>query len=421
MLPPRVISRVRPSYSRHELRAALWPAADSVALFEQELAAHLGVRHALVFTWGRVAIYATLRALKLTGEVVQPAYTSLTVAHASVTAGCRPVFVDAQTDNPNQDPDAMVERVGPETVAVIPASALGVTFDVREMCERIRRRNRRALILLDLCLCFNARWNGACLAEFGDAAVVAFGSDKPITTLDGGALVTNRDDIAEAVRSYRDATLQPPSWSALRRRWLYFVASWIAYSRWGIAIGDVVRRGWRTYVFGAPDLRGSVGLPFDWAQHLPPMAAAIGRVQLRRFGALQRRRTEIAIAYDRRLLGVRGLRLLDLTAPATYGFFYPACVAEPDLRPEVVRGLYRRGVVLGAVWSYLVPDLECYRERGYSAREFPNAVRWSKTIINLPNYPAMTDADVEQTIVSVHAAFRDAMSAPHVTNGNNQR
>jgi len=400
-----MISRVRPSYTLDDLRAALRPPPDAVATFERALAAHLGVRHALAFTWGRAAIHATLRALNLCGEVVQPAYCSLTVAHATVMAGSQPVFVDSQANNPNQDPDAMVERVGSQTAAVFPASSLGVSFDAATLCERIRKKNAGALILLDLCLCFDERWNGASLAAEGDAAIVAFGSDKPITTLDGGALVTNRDDIAKAVKGYRNANFRPPSARAVRRRWLYLFASWVAYSRWGTLIGDVARRRWRMYVFGTPHLRSSIGLPFDGAEHFPPMAAAIGCAQLRRARGFQRRRAEINSAYDRHLQGLPGLRLPDLRPPATCGFFYPARVVEADLRHQFVRDLSRRGVAAGTVWSYVVPGLECYKERGFSADGFPNAVRWSAAVLNLPNYPDMTAAEVERTISAVSAVF----------------
>jgi perosamine synthetase len=402
---PPMISRIRPSYSFDEVRAALRPPADAVATFEHALAAHLGVRHAVAFTWGRVAVHTVLRALGLSGEVVQPAYTCLAVAHATVMAGLRPVFVDAQADSPNQDPDAMVERVGPQTAAVLPTCSLGITFDARQLCERIRERNPKALIVLDLCMCLDERWNGLRLAGEGDAAVVAFGSEKPITTLGGGALVTNRDDIAEVVRSYRDQAFRRPTRAAIRRRWLYFLGSWIAYSRCGTAVGDAVRTTWRGYVFGAPHLRGEIRLPFDATEHMPAMAAAIGCAQLRRAGALQRRRAAICTAYDHGLRDVPGLQLLDLAPPVSYGFFYCARVAHPEVRDAVVACLHRRGIGAGTVWNYVVPGLDCYRERGYSVTEFPNATRWSNTVINLPNYPAMTAEDVDTTIRAVAAAI----------------
>ena len=101
-----MIPRIRPSYSPADLRAAVRATPDVVAAFERDLARHFGVSHALVFPYGRSSLYACLRALDLApGEVVQPAYNCVVVAHATMAAGHRPVFVDVQADNPNQPPD----------------------------------------------------------------------------------------------------------------------------------------------------------------------------------------------------------------------------------------------------------------------------------------------------------------------------
>src|SRR5436190_15454253 len=189
------------------------------------------MRHALVFPYGRSAIYACLRAQNLsTGEVVQPAYNCVVVAHATVVAGCRPLFVDSQPNDPNQDPDEMVDRVSARTVAVVPTSMFGMTFDAAALCDAIRRRNPKTLILMDCCQCFDARWRGSLLAAQGDAAVLAFGIGKPMTTLFGGAVLTDRSDLAKAVGGYRDATFTSRPLHAIVRRWVYFLSSWLALS-----------------------------------------------------------------------------------------------------------------------------------------------------------------------------------------------
>src|SRR5262249_14475144 len=164
------------------------------------------MRHALLFPYGRSAIYSCFRALNLAGDVVQPAYNCAVVGHATLLAGCRPVFVDVQAQSPNQDLDQMVDRVTAETAAAVPTRMFGIGFDAAALCRSIRRRNPNALILMDCCQCFDARWSGDLLAAQGDAAVLAFGIGKPMTTLYGGALLSNRDDLAAAVRRYRDAT-----------------------------------------------------------------------------------------------------------------------------------------------------------------------------------------------------------------------
>ncbi len=161
-----MIPRARPSYHWTDLRAAWRASLDEVERFESALASYFNLSHAITFPYGRSAIYACLKALALAGgEVVQPAYNCVVVAHATMAAGCRPVFVDAQSHSPNQDHQAMVEHVGPQTVAVLPTSIFGIPFDAKALCEAIRSRNPKALILMDCCQCFDARWQGERLAS----------------------------------------------------------------------------------------------------------------------------------------------------------------------------------------------------------------------------------------------------------------
>ena len=279
-----MIPRIRPSYSVAELRAAWRARADAVSTFERQLAAHFGMQHALAFPYGRSAIFSCLQALRLSGEVVQPAYNCVVVAHATVLAGCRPVFVDTPPDDPNQDPSAMAGCVGADTVAAVPTSIFGVSFDAAALCAAIRRRNPKTFILMDCCQGFDARWRGDTMAAHGDAAVLAFGIGKPMTTLYGGALLTNRDDVAIAVRQQRAATLASWPRTARLRRWLYFLSSWLALSSAGVRLTDVLENAdtpLHRYLLRLRS-REAIRLPADNGAAMLPMQAAIGHMQLQR-------------------------------------------------------------------------------------------------------------------------------------------
>ncbi len=400
-----MIPRVRPSYSRADLWAALRPAGGAVAAFERDLAAYFGVRHALVFPYGRSAIYACLRALHLGGEVVQPAYNCVVVAHATVLAGCRPVFVDAQPDCPNQDAADMVERVHADTVAVVPTSIFGMPFDAVALCDAIRRRNRNALILMDCCQCFDARWHGASLAAQGDAALLAFGIGKPMTALYGGALLTNREDLAAAVRGYRDACFAARSSLSMLRRWFYFLASWLALSGRWVAVTDFLENAdtpLHRYLLGMR-AREAIRLPGDNEVLMSPMEAAVGSAQLQRVRGFIERRRAIGAVYARELGSVAGLRLLDWPDGSSYAI-YAARLSDPSRRAAILAALRRHGVQGDTTLSYVVPALECYRAAGYGG-SFPHAVAWSQAVINFPNHPTLTDAQVLQVVGAVRQAF----------------
>ena len=402
-----VIPRVRPSYSRAELWAALRPGADAVVGFERDLAAHFGMRHALVFPYGRSALCAALRALiPAGGEVVQPAYNCAVVAHATMAAGCRPVFVDAQPSSPNQDPEQMVERVSAKTVAVVPTSIFGTTFDAAALCDAIRRRNPKTLILVDCCQCFDARWHGAPLATQGDAALLAFGIGKPMTTLYGGALLTNREDVAQTVHRFRDEVFRPRPFDARIRRWGYLLGSWLGLSAPLVGL---------TYWLENTDnplhryllkqrARDEIRLPADNEVLMTAMEAAVGRAQLRRVDTFLRRRHEIAAIYASELRDVEGLNLLAWPDGSSYAI-YAARMQEPEKRPSVLAAMRRGGVQGDTTLSYVVPGLDCYRNGGYGAGGFPWASRWAQSVVNFPNHPTMTDDQVRRVVRIVRRVF----------------
>jgi len=402
-----MIPRARPSYGLAELRAALWAQADEVEHFENELAAYFNLSHAITFPYGRSAIYACLRALDLAGgEVVQPAYNCVVVAHATVAAEYRPVFVDAQSHSPNQDLDEMVDRVGTHTVAVLPTSIFGMTFDVKALCEAIRRRNARACILVDCCQCFDARWQGEPLAAWGDAVLLAFGIGKPMTTLYGGALLTNRDDLASVVRRYRDATFRLPGRDFAFHRWLYYLTSWLALSGPCVGLTDWLERAdtpLHRYLV-AQRARETIRLPNDHDMLMLPMAAGMGRAQLQRVAGFIRRRQEIATLYAQELSDVEGLELLPWMAGTSYAI-YAVRLRQPTERQSVLTALRQAGVQGDTVLNYVVPGLACYRAAGYVDTPFPQAMAWSKSVLNLPNHPTMTEKQVWRVVRTVRRIF----------------
>ena len=393
-----MIPRVRPSYNWADLWAALCAYQHCVEQFEDALAAYFGRLHAIAFPYGRSALYACLRACSpVGGEVVQPAYNCVVVAHATMLAGYQPLFVDAQATSPNQDPEAMLSRIGAGTAAVIPTSIFGMSFDAAALCAEIRRRNPRALIIMDCCQCFDAHWQGEPLIAQGDAALLAFGIGKPMTTLYGGALLTDRDDIAGAVRHYRDTTFQQPTRWAKLQRWVYFFASWLALSGPFVTWTDRFESAatpLRRYLLTLR-AREAIRLPVDSEVQMMSMAAAIGLSQLQRAGYFTRRRHEIAKLYERALQDVPHLTLLAWPEGSSYAI-YAARLSKPVSRPQVLEAWRRGGVQGDTVLNYVVPGLACYRAQRYGDTTFPHAMSWAESVLNLPNHPSLPDAQALQ-------------------------
>jgi len=398
-----MIPASRPNYSYRELKASLFHSPGVMEEFEGELAAHFGVRHAIAFPYGRSALYAALKAVESPGgEVLQPAYNCVVVAHASFVAGYNPVFVDTLSDSPNQDPEQMIDKTTARTVAAIPTSIFGMNFDAADLSEAIRRRNKNAIIFIDCCQCFDARWNGQMLAACGDGAFLAFGIGKPMTSLYGGAFLTNRESLAQSVRIYRNATFTKRSGMAVVMRWLYFVSSWAALSVPFVRFTDAMVNTdtpLRNYLL---TLRAheAICLPTDNQTMMLPLEAAIGLEQLLRVSTFMGRRREIAAIYEREFEGLPEIQLLPWTEGSTYTI-YSIRLKRPEDRPRILASLRKRGIQGSTILNYVIPGLDCYREKGYSPVPFPRAGYWAASVLNLPNHPSMTEKQVRTVVGDV--------------------
>ncbi|MGZ3635207.1 MAG: DegT/DnrJ/EryC1/StrS family aminotransferase [Syntrophales bacterium] len=404
-----MIPASRPNYSYRELMASVFHSAGVMEEFESELAAHFGVRHAITFPYGRSALYAALKAIDRPGcEVIQPAYNCVVVAHASFMAGYNPVFVDTSPDSPNQDPEQMIDRTTSRTVAAIPTSIFGMNFDAANLSEAIRRRNKNTIIFIDCCQCFDARWNGEMLAGCGDGAFLAFGIGKPMTSLYGGAFLTNRESLAQSVRRYRDTTFTRRSGMAGVMRWLYFVVSWAALSVPFVRFTDAMVNTdtpLKNYLLTLRS-REAIRLPADNETMMLPLEAAIGRTQLRRVSAFMERRREIAQIYEKEFAGLPEIQLLPWTEGSTYTI-YSIVLKHPEDRARILASLRKRGIQGSTILDYVIPGLDCYREKGYSPDLFPHAGNWAASVINLSNHSAMTERQVRTVVGAVKEVLKE--------------
>lgn len=396
-----MILRLRPSYSRHELRAIVNPTSHAVDEFERGLADFFGMKYALVFPYGRSAIYSTLRALDRSGQVVQPAYNCVVVTHATVLAGYAPVFVDNQPDDPNQDPQRMIDSVSNETVAVIPTSIFGQAFDVYTLTEAIRKKNPNALVLTDCCQAFDATWNGRYLAQAGDGAFLAFGIGKPMTTLFGGALLTNRDDLAQRVRSFCEREFTVRKLASVRLL-LYGMASWLALATPLATITDWLE-------FSDSPLhryltkfrsRSSIALPSDVETQFTAFQARVGLAQLARAVQFTERRREIAGQYLEFLSERREFCRDDWNEGSSFGIF-ALRLRSPRRRNAFLDALRREGVQPDTILNYVIPLLDCYKSYGIAADAFSNAKRWAEQVVNLPVYPSLKNSEVEKVLCAL--------------------
>jgi dTDP-4-amino-4,6-dideoxygalactose transaminase len=167
--------------------------------FERRVAAFTGAKHCIATCNGAVALEIAIRALDLKGEVLVPGFTFIATAHALQWQEITPVFADVHPRTHLLDPDALERMITPRTTGILGVHLWGQLCEVEALESIARRRNLK--LLYDAAHAFGcARSDGRRVGSFGDAEVFSFHATKFVNSLEGGAVVTNNDELARKIR-----------------------------------------------------------------------------------------------------------------------------------------------------------------------------------------------------------------------------
>ncbi len=166
--------------------------------FERAVAEIVGVKHCIAMCNGTVALEIAIRALELKGEVIIPSLTFIATAHALKWQEITPVFCDIDPDTKTIDPKQIRKHITPNTSGIIGVHLWSKPCDIQEI-EALAAEHDLQLIF-DAAHAFGCSYNGKMIGSFGDLEVFSFHPTKFINALEGGAVVTNNDELAKKIR-----------------------------------------------------------------------------------------------------------------------------------------------------------------------------------------------------------------------------
>ena len=170
--------------------------------FEQRIAAFLGVKHCVAMCNGTIALEIAIRALGLKGEVIVPSWTFIATAHALHWQEITPVFADIDPHTHNLDPAAVRRMITPRTSGIIGVHLWGRAAPVDELQSIADEHGLK--LMFDAAHAFGSSYRGRTIGCFGACEVLSFHATKAFNTMEGGAVVTNDDALAEAMRLMRN-------------------------------------------------------------------------------------------------------------------------------------------------------------------------------------------------------------------------
>jgi perosamine synthetase len=352
------------------LRSDWLTTGPKVAEFEEALAARVGAKYAVAYSSGTAALHGAAFAagLKPGDEAITSPLTFAATANCVLYQGARPVFADVSPDTLNLDPDLLAERITPNTRAILPVDYAGHPADLDPILALGERHG--LTVIEDACHALGADYKGRRTGSIAHMAVFSFHPVKHVATGEGGMVTTDRADLAENLRRFRNHGIS----SDARQRH--------ASGQWHYEM---------------------VQLGFNY--RLTDIACALGISQLKKLEANLARRREIAARYTAAFRNLRGVVAPSVRSDVNPAWhLYPIRVNPSHLkkdRAHMFRAL--RAENIGVNVHYIPVHLHpYYRDRfGYQGGEYPVAETAYEQLISLPMFHAMTEQDVEDVVAAV--------------------
>ncbi len=171
-----------------------------VEAFEEEFAAYVGVRHCIGVANGTDALTIALKAAGVGpgDEVVLPSFTFYATAEAALVLGAQPVYCDIDPNTFCVTRETVEAALTPRTKAIVPVHLFGNVAHVPEL------RDLGVPVIEDAAQAVGGGLGGTKAGALGDAATFSFFPSKNLPCLgDGGAIVTDDDELAETARILR--------------------------------------------------------------------------------------------------------------------------------------------------------------------------------------------------------------------------
>jgi UDP-4-amino-4,6-dideoxy-N-acetyl-beta-L-altrosamine transaminase len=358
------------------LRSDWLTTGPRVPEFEAALTGVTGARHAVAFSSGTAALHGAAAAADLQpgDEAITTPMTFAATANAVLYVGAEVRFADVRPGSLLIDPELVTRAVTPRTKAILPVDYSGQPADydaLRAIAESAP--GGPLLVIADAAHSLGSTWRRRPVGTLADMTVLSFHPAKIITTGEGGAVLTDDDELAARLRRFRNH---------------------------GIATELAARTDW-TYAM--------VDLGFNY--RLTDIGAALGTSQLDRLEAFLARRRRLAAYYLERLSGHELLDVPEIHPEADSAWHYLFVQLRLD-RLRVDRGaVYKalRAERIGVNVHYIpVHQHPFYRER-YPGLSLPVAEAAYERLLTLPLHAGMTEADVDDVVAAldkVTAAYR---------------
>jgi UDP-4-amino-4,6-dideoxy-N-acetyl-beta-L-altrosamine transaminase len=344
------------------LKSDFLTTGPKVAEFEKALCNYVGAKHSIAVNSGTSALDIAMGALNFPSgsEVITTPFTFVASSNCILYNNYKPVFADIDKETYNIDPNEVRKKITEKTKAIICVDYAGHPCALDELRELAI--DKGLYLIEDACHSLGAEYKGRRIGAQADITAFSFHPVKHITTGEGGAAVTQNEEIAEHLKLLRNHGIdKTPS------------------ERSGYSY-DMLMLG-RNY-------------------RITDFQCALGISQLKKMPEFLGRRQRIAILYAKELSGINDITIPIVMPHVKHAWhLYPILIGGGINRDRIFSNMRKYGI--GVNVHYIpVYKFSYYKKLGY-ASEYPNTEEISSRVLSIPMFAKLSDDDALTVVEAI--------------------
>lgn len=346
------------------LRSPFLTQGPKIKQFEQAIADYVGAQYAVAFCNGTAALHAACYAAGISegDEVITSPITFAASANCVRYMGGTVVFADIDANTYNIDPSEVRRKITSNTKAIIPVDFTGQPADMETIMEIASEHN--LVVIEDSAHSLGAEYKGDKVGTQADMTMFSFHPVKPITTAEGGIIVTNNEEYYRKLQLFRSHGIEQTEYSIEQGDWYY----------------EMTELG---YNYRMTDLQ-----------------AALGLSQMTKIDSFIQQRREIAAFYTEAFQDIEGVIVPKQLEETNSGWHLYMIQLERASRKQIFEQM--RSLNIGVHVHYIpVYWHPYYQQLGYERGLCPNAENWYEKALTLPIHPNMTTEDLSIIVSNI--------------------
>lgn len=365
---------------------------------ERKFCEYMEARWAVSFDSGRSGLYAILKCMGIKDydEIILQAFTTVALPNVIKWCGARPVFIDIDEKTYNINSEKIEEKITAKTKAIIIQHTFGNPAEIEKIMEIAMKHN--LFVIEDCAHSLGAEYKNKKTGTFGDAAFFSFGRDKVISSVSGGMVITNNQELGEKIKEFRDEMPYPEK-SLIIKQLLHPIVTFNAlHLYYFFGLGKVImfvasKLGIITKAYTKEEKMSE--RPKNFLAKMPNALAEIALHQIKLIDKFNEHRIKIAGLYNKKLSNIKNISL-PKSDPKSKNIFLWFTILVPN-KKELIKKARKNHIILGDWFPQPVGPIEVNLEKaGYEKGSCPVAEKVSSMCVNLPTHYRVDERDMER-------------------------